>query len=55
MTKLNPRDRAIIIERLKELDREILNVRLGMACVDKLLKERTELRALLFSTDRATK
>ena len=55
MTKLDPRDRATTIERVKELDRAILNARLPMASVDKLLKERTELRALLLVEDRATK
>ncbi len=47
MSKLDPRQRATIIKRVKELNAKIQNPRLSIERVDDLHKERAELHALL--------
>ncbi len=54
MTTLDPRQRAGIIKRVKELNRRIQDPRLSIARVDELHRERAELRAQLLA-DRAGK
>ncbi len=52
MEKLNPRERALIIKRVKELNAQIQNPRLSIERVDALHAERAQLQAQLLE-DRA--
>lgn len=54
MSTLDPRQRAEIVKRVKELDRKIQDPRLSIARVDALHHERAELRAILLA-DRAAR
>ncbi len=52
MEKMNPRERASVIKRVKELNAKIQNPRLSIEQVDELHAERSALQARLLE-DRA--
>ncbi len=54
MEKLNPRERANVIKRVKELNKAIQNPRLSIARVDELHAERAALQSKLLE-DRAAR
>lgn len=54
MEKMNPRDRAIVLKRVKELNAKIQNPRLSIERIDELHAERAELQAKLLE-DRAAR
>jgi len=54
MEKMNPRQRAAVIKRVKELNTKIQNPRLSIQRVDELHAERASLQAQLLE-DRAAR
>jgi hypothetical protein len=52
MERMNPRERATIIKRIKELNAKIQNPRLSIERIDELHAERAQLQARL-QEDRA--
>ena len=54
MEKLNPRERATVLKRVKELNTKIQNPRLSIERIDELHAERAQLQARLLE-DRAAR
>lgn len=54
MTKLTPRERAMIVKRVKQINAEIQNPRLTIEKCDELHKQREELHKQLLD-DRASR